>query len=54
MRPKKTIPINFNNAKPACKVNDIFFLLSFLLITILPLIIVGIYCYYYGIEHRLK
>ena len=42
----KTVPTNFNEKKtPACKMQNFYILLAFLLITIVLLIVVSIYCY---------
>ena len=41
----KTFPTNFNEKKAACKTQNFYILLTFLLITILLLIAVVIYCY---------
>ena len=41
----KTIPANFNGKKVACKTQNFYILLAFLLITLALLIVVTIYCY---------
>ena len=41
--PTKTMPINFNNKKVTYTMNNFYIIIAFLLITILLLIIVGIY-----------
>ena len=41
----KTFLTNFNEKKPNCKTQNLYFLLTFLLITIALLIAVSIYCY---------
>ena len=41
----KIIPINFNEKKAACKMQNIYILFAFLLITIALLIAVSIHCY---------
>ena len=40
-----TFLTNFNEKKPTCKTQNLYFLLRFLLITIALLIAVSIYCY---------
>ena len=47
----KIIPINFNEKKAACKMQNIYILLAFLLITTALLIDVSMY-YYYMIKYR--
>ena len=42
---KKTTPTNFNEKKATCKMQIIYILLAFLLITTTLLIAVSIYCY---------
>ena len=46
----KIIPINFNEKKAACKMQNIYILLAFLLITTALLIAVSMY--YYMIKYR--
>ena len=41
----KTIPINFNEKNITCKIQNVYILLTFLLITLVLLIAVSIYCY---------
>ena len=41
----KTVQTNFNEKKAICKIEDLYTLLTFLLVTILLLIIVSIYCF---------
>ena len=41
----KTIPTNFNEKTVTCKMQSLYILLVFLLITIVLLIAVSIYCY---------
>ena len=41
----ETIPTIFNEEKVACKTQNFYILLTFLLITIKLLIVVSIYCY---------
>ena len=41
----KTVPTNFNEKKVACKTQNSYILLAFLLISIALLIAVSIYCY---------
>ena len=41
----KTIPTNFNEKEATCTTQNVYILLSFLLITIVLLIPVNIYCY---------
>ena len=41
----KAIPTNFNDKKTACKTQNFYLLLAFLLITIALLIAVSMYCY---------
>ena len=41
----KTIPTNFNERNITCKIQNLYILLVFLLITIALLIVVGISCY---------
>ena len=41
----KPIPINFNEKKATCKMENLFILLAFLLITIALLVAVSIYFY---------
>ena len=48
----KTIPINFNEKKVTCRMQNFYILLKFLLITIALLIAVSIYCYL--IKHQTK
>ena len=48
----KTMPTNFNEKNIACKTQNFYILLSFLLITIALLITVRIYCY--PIKYRSK
>ena len=48
----KTIPTNFNEKKPICKMQNFYILPPFLLITLAWLIAVTIYCYW--IKYRAK
>ena len=41
----KTIPRNFNEKKVTCKMQNLYILLAFLLITIALLVAVSVYCY---------
>ena len=41
----KTIPTNFNEKKAICKMQNLYILLAFLLITIALLIAISVYCY---------
>ena len=49
---EKTIPTNFNEKKAICKMQYLYILLAFLLITATLLIAVSIYCYL--IKYRAK
>ena len=42
---RKTVPTNFNKKNATCKIQNLFILLAFLLITIALFIAVSIYCY---------
>ena len=42
---EETVPINLNENKRNCKMQNFYILLAFLLITIALLIVVSIYCY---------
>ena len=42
---RKTVPTNFNKKNVTCKIQNLFILLAFLLITIALFIAVSIYCY---------
>ena len=42
---EETVPINLNENKTNCKMQNFYILLAFLLITIALLIAVSIYCY---------
>ena len=50
----KTVPINFNEEKVGCKTQNLYILLSFLLIIIVLLIAVSIYCYLIKYRSKLK
>ena len=50
----KTVPINFNEEKVACKTQNLYILLPFLLIIIVLLIAVSIYCYLIKYRSKLK
>ena len=49
---EETVPINLNENKTNCKMQNFYILLAFLLITIALLIAVSIYCYL--IKYRAK
>ena len=49
---KKTVPTNFNQKKLACKTNNLYILLAFLLTAIALLIAVSVYCYL--IKYKVK
>ena len=48
----RIVPTNFNEKKVACKTENVYILLTFLLIAIALLIAVTIYCYL--IKHQVK
>ena len=48
----KTVPTNFNKEKETHKTKNLYFLLTFLLITIALMIAVSIYCYL--VKHQAK
>ena len=52
MKRQKKVPTNFNEEKLACKARKKNILLTFLLITIVLLIVVSIYCHW--IKYRVK